>query len=509
MKKSNINSRLIGIFLMIFLMGCSNFDELNTNPDTTTKVPASMECTSLIINMLGHGGDAMSYISENTLSKYVGFAVLGKNGAQYNDFGSGSFGPMTMLPNVDAMLELAKGSVMENSYKGVASFIRAYLFFRMTMWMGDIPYSEAGKGIDGVFKPKYDTQEQVLLGVLNELKAADAYFASGVKFDGDPTPYNGDPEKWRQAVNAFTLKVLISLSPKESSTTLDIKNRFAQVVAKGNLMTESTGYLGLAYTLQNPHPLFSATSMFTPKTVASSQFLNQLRNLNDRRMFYFFEPAPAQIAAGLTEDDPQAYNGVDITIDYADLNTLFKSNVLSRLNLRYSAEAACEPLMDLTYAEQQLILAEARIRGWITTGSAQEYYEQGVKAALANMLDYCDAGYAHGMAIDQNYIDAYFTGEAAFKSTANEQLKQIWLQEYILRFMQDATFSYFEYRRVKYPDFPVNPATNLNIEKPNGIPMRYLYPGSESTYNNENLVEALNRQYDGYDEVNKLMWLLK
>jgi len=39
--------------------------------------------------------------------------------------------------------------------------------------------------------------------------------------------------------------------------------------------------------------------------------------------------------------------------------------------------------------------------------------------------------------------------------------------------------------------------------------MRYLYPGSESTYNNENLVEALNRQYDGYDEVNKLMWLLK
>jgi hypothetical protein len=39
--------------------------------------------------------------------------------------------------------------------------------------------------------------------------------------------------------------------------------------------------------------------------------------------------------------------------------------------------------------------------------------------------------------------------------------------------------------------------------------MRWLYPGAESNYNRENLEEALNRQYDGYDEINKIMWVLK
>jgi hypothetical protein len=83
------------------------------------------------------------------------------------------------------------------------------------------------------------------------------------------------------------------------------------------------------------------------------------------------------------------------------------------------------------------------------------------------------------------------------------------MQRYILNFMQDAEYSYFEYRRNAYPVFPINPATSLNENNKNGLPLRWLYPGSETDYNRENLIEALNIQYDGYDEVNKVMWLLK
>jgi len=83
------------------------------------------------------------------------------------------------------------------------------------------------------------------------------------------------------------------------------------------------------------------------------------------------------------------------------------------------------------------------------------------------------------------------------------------MQRYLLNFMQDAQYSYFEYRRTSYPEFPINPATSLNENNPNGLPMRWLYPSSETNYNRENLIEALDRQYDGYDEINKLMWLLK
>lgn len=507
MKNTKLYFRTLIVLLLVTLVSCGKFDEINTNPDTTTQVPASMECTNIILSMLRHGGDAMSFISTNALPKYVGFTILGKNSYQYNNTGSGGFGAMTILPNIDAMLKAAEGSVMEDSYKGVASFARAYTFFNLTMWMGDVPYSEAGKGADGLLEPKYDTQEEIFISILNELKAADQYFANGVKFAGDPTPYNGDPAKWRKAVNAFALKVLISLSKKESVASLDIINRFNEIVNSGNLLENNTGYWGLAYSTQNKHPL-SASTMFAPKTIVSSLVIDNLKLLNDRRLYYFCEPSAAQISAGKLQTDTAAYVGVDVSMDYDLMNQQYKANKFSAINLRYQKEDACEPNMAMTYAEQQLILAEARIRGWISTGSAQSYYEDGVKSALADKMA-TKASYAHTIPIDQAYIDSYFTGEAAFKSTPEEQLKQIWMQGYLARFMQDGDFSYFEYRRNKYPDFPINPASSLNENNTSAIPMRCLYPGSETNYNRKNLTEALDRQFEGYDEINKIMWLLK
>jgi len=507
MKNKNTYIGLLSALILIFLVGCSKFDEINTNPDTTTNVPASMECTNIVLSVLRPGGDAMSFISTNALPKYVGFTVLGKNSSQYNNTGSGSFGSMTLLPNIDAMLEAAKGSVMEDSYKGIGSFAKAYAFYKMTMWMGDIPYTDAGKGAEGLLEPGYDTQEHVFKQILDELKAADQFFANGAKFSGDPSPYNGDPEKWRKAVNAFSLKVLMSLSAKENVASLDVKKRFAEIVAAGNLMDNSTGYLGLAYSTQNKHPL-SASTMFAPKTIVSKLLMDNLKLLNDRRLFYYCEPAAALIAAGNIESDTAAYNGVDVSMDYDAMNLDYKANKFSAINLRYLKEDACEPRMVMTYAEQQLILAEASVKGWITAGSARTYYEEGVKSALA-AIKATKESYAHNVPIDQAYIDGYFTGEAAFKTTADEQLKQIWMQGYILRFMQDADFSYFEYRRNKYPVFPINPASSLNENNTGAIPMRSLYPGSETNYNRKNLTEALNRQYEGYDEINKIMWLLK
>jgi hypothetical protein len=158
-----------------------------------------------------------------------------------------------------------------------------------------------------------------------------------------------------------------------------------------------------------------------------------------------------------------------------------------------------------------LVLAEARIRGWITTSTAQAYYESGVKAALADAM-LVNSSKVHTMAINQAYIDGYFTGEAAFKTsgTTADQLKQIWMQQYILHFMQNPEFSYFDYRRNTYPEFPINAATSLNANQTSKIPMRWTYPGSEITLNRENLDIAIRRQWaDGYDEINQLMWLLK
>lgn len=266
MKRLNKKLGIFGLLLLTLFAGCSNFDDLNTNPDTSTQVSASMLATNVILRVTAVGvGDGKGLIAQNALPKYVGYANEGQLNEQYNKIGSSDFGGMTLLPNIEKMVEYSKGDVAENSYKGVAKFARALMFFNLTMQMGDIPYSEANQGASGNYRPKYDEQEAIFVSILDELKEADQFFASGVTFSGDPTPYNGDPVKWRRAVNSFALNVLMTLSKKEGVTSLNIKSRFAEIVNTGYILEEGTGYYGLVYSSQNKHPLSGTNDLFTSR----------------------------------------------------------------------------------------------------------------------------------------------------------------------------------------------------------------------------------------------------
>ncbi len=499
------------LLAVLFVAGsCNKFDEINTNPNATETVNASLLATRIILeNLKFQGRDAKAYLSDNGISKYIAYGNETMLSTQYNYLGATSFAPMTMLPDIQSMLKYAAQTQMEDSYKALAKFSEAFMFYRLTMEVGDIPLSAAGEGEKGNIKPAYDKQEEVFKTILQDLEEADALFAKGAPFQGDPTPYAGDPEKWRRAVNAFALRVLISLSNKAEDATLDVKNRFAEIVKNKPLLEAGTGFLGLEYSSNNPHPLSGTNDLFTSRTMVSHLVVSQLKKLNDRRLFYFADPSQALIhKEGLAESDPSAYVGARVTDNYDDLTVGLKNNEYSLINSRYLKVQAGDPRVMVSFAEQQLILAEGRILGWITTGDARQYYESGVKAALA-LYQSVDPSFVHGMPITDPYINQYFTGAAAFKSDPEGRLKQIWWQRYLLNFMQDPLTAYFTYRRTGYPAFPVNPATSLNVNDKNAIPLRWLYPDSEHKYNRENLIQALDRQYGGVDEINKKMWLLK
>jgi len=327
--------------------------------------------------------------------------------SQYNYLGAADFTPMTIIPNINSMLDYAKGSSMESSYQGLAKFSSAFMFYYLTMEVGDIPYSQTGAGASGEIKPKYDSQEDVFKGILDDLKQADAFFAKGVKFDGDPTPYNGDPDKWRRATNSFALKVLMSLSNKAGDVNLNVKGRFADIVNAGEILQPNTGFLGLVYSSTNPHPLSGTNDLFTSRTIVSHLVLSNLKDLNDRRLFYFADPAKSLIAQGLQQSDTAAYAGAFVGDDYNTITANLIADKYSLLNSRYLKVQAGDPRIMVSYGEQQLMLAEASLLGWIT-GDAQSFYQSGVKAVLARYIS-VDPSFAHGMPMTQSYIDSYFT----------------------------------------------------------------------------------------------------
>ncbi|MBK6949634.1 MAG: SusD/RagB family nutrient-binding outer membrane lipoprotein [Haliscomenobacter sp.] len=501
------------IWLIVFtLSSCTDFNELNTNPNAPSSVTHDLLATQLMKDAYRFWNvNPTDFGSGNLWAKHTVLLETNPNPYQYyySYYPYGSFGALQKLTNLQLMEEAAKGNPTESSFKGLALFFKATGGFGMTIEMGDVPYSEAGKATDGITKPKYDKQADVFKQVLDDLKQAEANFATGAKFGGD-IMYGGDPVKWRRLCNAWQLKVLNTMSKK---ITAEQKARFAEIVAAGNLLTEADNFQ-LVYTdnTNASHPFFNGENRRI-NTAVSDLVVNYLKLTSDRRLFYFAEPAAEKITGGLKDNDFAAYVGAPTELSAEQLAINRAAGKYSLVNKRYVALRAGDPMLYFTYSEQCFIIAEAIEEGWLP-GSAQTYYENGVKAILKYYMGLPSATAAnlHSMPITQSYIDGYFTGEAAYKTggTKADRIKQIITQRWLLDFFQgNSLFSYRTFLRTGYPEFPLNPSTSLNPDDPKVYPKRWKYPPNELTTNPENYNKAVQEQFEGYDGINKAPWWLQ
>jgi hypothetical protein len=405
------------------------------------------------------------------------------------------------------MVEFAKGNPAESSFQGLALYFRAGAG-GATFSMGDIPYSEAGKAEEGITRPKYDKQADIIVAMLNYYKAAEEKFALGKNFGTCDIMYNGDASKWRKLCNFSQLSLIQLISKK---ATAEQKARFAAIVAANNLFTSNADNFQLVYS-DNPnatHPYYNGEGQRLNNGV-SKLVVDELKKLKDRRLFYFAEPAKYLITAGKLETDFDAYEGAptELSADKLALNN--QAGKYSLINIRYTLLKAGDPFLKNSYAEQCFILAEAVEEGWIT-GNAQTYYENGVKAQLSYYMNLASAqtGF-HNMKITQSYIDGYFTDEAAYKTTGTKEdrLHQIWTQRWLLDFFT-GTQNYNNFLRTGWPLFPLDPATSMNPDDKTKYPLRWKYPTTELTQNPDNYKKAVDEQFGGYDGINEVPWWLK
>ena len=308
----------------------------------------------------------------------------------------------------EKMVELAEEKD-KAAYEGLALFIKSYKIFYISMQLGDVPYSEALKGDDGLVKPKYDTQESVMINLINDLEKAASLFDKASNFEGDPI-LNGDITKWRKVVDAFRLKMLLYLSKKENHTELRIKDRFAQIVTSGNLMSSNNDNFQLEFSDKagQIYPFNKIVSKHYMYTTISSVVVDSLKAYDDYRLFYFAKPAAALIASGLKANDKNAYVGLDPVADFSDLQSQSANGNCCTLNARYTDLITGEPYVRIGYAEQCFILAEAVLRGWIT-GNASDYYNKGIRAAMEFIANNTpdEEKYHSGRQITDEYITQY------------------------------------------------------------------------------------------------------
>ncbi|HBO29489.1 MAG TPA: SusD/RagB family nutrient-binding outer membrane lipoprotein, partial [Leeuwenhoekiella sp.] len=141
------------------------------------------------------------------------------------------------------------------------------------------------------------------------------------------------------------------------------------------------------------------------------------------------------------------------------------------------------PVFVLTYAETQLLLAEAALRGYNVGGTAAEYYANGVSGAMTAINKY------GGSQIAAADITAYVAANPLDVSSTEAALEMINVQYWATTgLLGNFTEAWSNWRRSAYPELtPVNYVGNFS----NGtIPVRQIYPADESTYNPENYEAA-------------------
>ena len=151
----------------------------------------------------------------------------------------------------------------------------------------------------------------------------------------------------------------------------------------------------------------------------------------------------------------------------------------------------------VTAAQTQLLLAEARFRGWIGSGTAAQYFADGIKANMDQL-----ATYDPGSAVAAAARDAYI---ALHPLIAGRELEQINTQYWIASFLNGPeTFANF--RRSGYPALSPNPyGQPNNPDVPNGTFIRRItYPTSELSVNTDNLNAAIAAM--GPDKLSTKVW---
>jgi len=534
---------LLPMLMLLTVSSCKkSLQDLTQNNNVPNSVPASLLFNGILNNMVDLPDGAYASSNENSIvfkgtsnkqEIWCQYYIYNYNyyGNNTYDFDSGA-DYYTTIKNVMAMeaQAIVAGSPAVNPYSALGKFFRGYFFSRMSLERGDIPMTQALKGLQNL-TPVYDTQKAVMIQSLAWLESANAdlttLIAAGGSTLGGDQFFNGDLTKWQKVVNTYRLRLLIQLSKKTSDTDLNVAAQFNSIV------TNPTKYPLMQSTADNLQYVFVAPNNFYPmnpnnfgqngsRQNTSATYVGLLTQFQDPRVYVTAEPARDLVDN--QHQSPTAFSsfvgadpGLDLGIMYNNAG-LLKYSFINRKY--YYSTYTGEPSIQIGYSELQFILAEGINRGW-TTGDAEAHYVAGIQASMQSYgipatgtftayfyrpgsSDVTNISNYDTFPIATNWTNYY--AQAAVKYAGGAVgLTQILQQKYLALFRHSGLESYYTWRRTGVPTFTTGPGTD-NGQR---IALRFQYPQSERVANTKNYNAALASQYGGNDDINGVMWILK
>ncbi len=473
--------------LGLVIAGCTkDFDKINENPNA----PENISPQFLLSNVISTAADQNTYDQGFILAGYLAQHSASVEFERIDRYEMGSnseyWNSLYRLLNDIKSMQTVDGT--NEAYQAVGDIMRCFLFSQLTDMWGDVPYTEALRGDEGIYTPMYDTQEDIythpetgLIAVLR--RSAATLENSSVSISGD-VMYNGNLDKWVRFANSLQVRYLMRMSNRfDDGQYPDLLSQLEVLANSGKLMQGNADNAVVPYLSSAPNqfPLFNASQGGYQEHRMTKTVDSILTLWDDPRQMVLYKPTQKSVIDGtpMYKGLLNGQSNATIASKGIDLNDISLFGSI----FRDQPDGVDAQIMQ--YAELQFALAEAAERGYITAMPAQTYYQQAIQASF----DY------YGVDLPTDY----FTRTSVMLD-GTENLNRILTQKW-LSLINCGHEAWFNVRRTGMPYLAPGP-DNLNNDM---YPVRYLYPESEQATNSESYQIVVGRYPQG-DNINSKCW---
>ncbi len=451
-----------------------------------------------------------------------GFRMDNFSGAYWNNY----YNALANSRKLDVLIAASTDQANMTNVKAMLKTLMAYKTLVTTFIYGDMPYSEGAKAFEGTefFRPKYDTQAEVIKSALTDLKWAVDNFstsASQISLGGSETLLGNDIAKWTKFANSLRLRYAMAIQKNDATTSNAV---IAEALSKPLLAASEN--IGL-YPASIPNYVNDRGGWYRGNSYVrmGSTMWNAMSATNatdgsgiyDLRCKIFFEPNKA----GEWTPFPQApSNSTPTEIGNSGNNDPYSESRLTNwvvsgtylyapLNFYYIADKTLPQLL-ITGTEISFLKAEIYNKGiggvTANAATAKTAYEEGITESVKFWYKLANGSTIWAVnkpaaAPAPAELTAMLTNPAvAYSATASTALTQIYTQHWISLFHQPLE-AWTLARRTNY----ATPGVALASSSPGYNLFKLIYPQSEIDGNYTNWSSVTG----GTDAPTNKPWFMK
>ncbi|MFN4145279.1 MAG: SusD/RagB family nutrient-binding outer membrane lipoprotein [Runella sp.] len=484
-KKSILLASLISVLWMG--VGCERVLDVNVDPNRTTSNPPNLILTAAQAQLgFSMGADL------NRFTALFSQQIAAQNGRQTEAWDVYVIQPTevnnlwrgNMYAGLFADLEeiIKKGNDIHPAYLGISKAMKAFGFALVTDLWGDVPFTEALKGVENT-QPAPDRSQNIypaLISLLDEAIADLRKTSPLVAPANDDYIYAGNTQRWIRFANTLKLRLFLHMANAQGFNVNTVQQFIANTPAT-DFMTANADNFRMRFdnVAQRQNPIHQFIVLRTDDICTSSTMINLMNGKADPRRATYFTPSPFSPAALASPPTGNTgYVGLrngtaggGVNNNLSRIHTFIRGAVTSTTippgpalgvaGLAYTGNA---PLNMLTFAEYNFIRAEMALR-YGAAGNAEELYRAGIQASMA------DAG------VPAAQITAYLATPAGTLGTGTDALQKLIEEKYVANFLV-AIEPWNDWRRTGFPTLQPIPAT-ANPGNNGRFPRALPYPQQE------------------------------